>query len=248
MRSDAPILACGVISLPRERIVEWQAFRDHSIKQLEQKYGKRLISVIEHLDESHPHFHFYLVPKIDEDFGAIHPGYAASRAARKRDGNLIRSSYNKAMREWQDWIHDVIGVPFNLARIGPRRARQSAGERKAEDKNRLLAARETAVLEYESVLAKTLADIQRERKSVEEEKQSVLRENVEHRQRMAVEFGDLSKQKARLNSLITEKEKIFNELNAALASLNPKVRRLLMDEERDLGQYFTDEEVSDRLT
>lgn len=34
MRSDAPILASGVISFPKNREDRWPAFRDHAIKQL----------------------------------------------------------------------------------------------------------------------------------------------------------------------------------------------------------------------
>lgn len=122
-RADSPSMAAGVISFPRDRIAEWPAFRDHAIGQLEERYGDRLRCVLEHLDERHPHIHFYLVPRPGESFGVVHDGYEASRDARKKPGNKIRSAFNGAMSAWQDWVQSAICDPFALARIGPGRRR-----------------------------------------------------------------------------------------------------------------------------
>jgi hypothetical protein len=124
-RSDSPSLAAGVISFPQTRIDEWPAFRDHAIRQLEDRYGERLRCVLEHLDERHPHIHFYLVPRPGESFSAVHDGYEASRDARKKPGNKIRAAFRGAMTIWQDWVQSAICGPFALARLGPGRRRLS---------------------------------------------------------------------------------------------------------------------------
>lgn len=138
-RDDAPIMSCGVVSFPRERLEDWDKFKTASVDWLKQKYDDRLISVIEHNDEAHPHLHFYCVPLAGEDFGAVHDGYKTSRTARGND-NKIRSAFKTAMKNWQDDFHAVVGSKFDLDRIGPARKRKSrddalndAKKRQAED-------------------------------------------------------------------------------------------------------------------
>lgn len=241
MRSDAPILASGVISLPRDRIEEWPAFRDHAIKELKKKYGERLVSAVEHLDESHPHLHFYLVPNINEDFGAVHPGYAASRNARKNEGNLIRTAYNDAMREWQDWIQDTIGAPFGLARIGPRRARMNNAEWKADEKNRLAESREKAARESEEQLAKKLADIQRREALIKQKEQDFQAANVKQTAAFAEKIMGLVKQQAQVRTLGKENEKKASEVKAILAGLEPEIRRIVIARNKVLQGYAGEE-------
>lgn len=248
MRSDAPILASGVISLPRDRIEEWPAFRDHSIKELKKKYGERLVSAVEHLDESHPHLHFYLVPKIDEDFGMVHPGYAASRAARKSDGNLIRTAYNDAMREWQDWIQETIGEPFGLARIGPRRARMKNAEWKADEKNRLAAAREKAAQEAEEQLAKKVADIERREALIKQKERELHEESVKQTQAYAGKFMDLVKQKSQVATLGKENEKRAGEITAILAGLEPEIRQAVIERNKALQEFAGEELTTEEST
>jgi len=242
MRSDAPILASGVISLPRDRIEEWPAFRDHAIKQLKQKYGERLVSAVEHLDESHPHLHFYLVPKIDEGFGAVHAGYAASRAARKTKGNLIRSSYNRAMREWQDWVQETIGAPFGLARIGPRRARQSNEKLKADKAEQLLASREAAVLEHRAKLEEILADIERREALIEKKRMNLDNARVEQTKQLAAQFDALKKKEEQVARTGTENEKTGSEMRAAFATFEPALQEYLIAKNEHRSRYFVDEE------
>jgi hypothetical protein len=241
MRSDAPILASGVISLPQDRMAEWPAFRDHAIQQLKNKYGERLVSAVEHLDESHPHLHFYLVPNNDENFGAVHAGYAASRAARKLEGNLICSSYKAAMREWQDWVQETIGAPFGLARIGPRRARQSNEEWKAEKAKQLLASREAAVLEREAKFEKILADI--EWREVLIEKKSVDLDNAHREQmkRIAAQSDALTKEQERVARMVAENEKAASEMKAVFATFEPALQKYLIAEYEEVSRYLADE-------
>lgn len=39
----------------------WDDYKNDSIKYLKEKYGDKLKSVVEHTDEAHPHFHFYVL-------------------------------------------------------------------------------------------------------------------------------------------------------------------------------------------
>lgn len=128
VRSDSPWLAAGVVSLPHERRHEWTAFRDDVLTHLEAKYGQRLVAVVEHLDEEHPHLHFYAVPRPGEDFGAVHEGYAAKTAARTAGESGTGLAFVAAMKSFQDAFHDVVGRPWGLARVGPRRERLKRAE------------------------------------------------------------------------------------------------------------------------
>ena len=241
MRSDAPTLVSGVISFPKERIAEWPAFRDHAIAQLKQKYSERLISVVEHLDETHPHLHFYLVPNIDEPFGAVHAGYAASRAARKSKGNLIRSSFKEAMRKWQDWIQESIAAPFGLARIGPRRARETNARWKSDEAKRLLKLREAAARQREGDLAKKEANLMRREALILNKEQAIESANIAHTQLMAAQFIDLIKEKTKAVNEVAENVKIADKLKAVLAAIEPEVKQILIERIEFLQQYVPDE-------
>lgn len=134
LRKDGLCLAAGVISLPVTRADDWPSFRDASIKYLHTMYGDRLKSVVEHLDESHPHIHFYLVPHNDERFEDIHCGYKAAATAKLSGGvkGVQNSAYKQAMRDWQDSFYKHVCSAFGLTRIGPGRRRLSRGEWRSE--------------------------------------------------------------------------------------------------------------------
>ena len=155
LQRNAPVMACGVVSWPRERMDEWPAYRDATVEALKERYGDRLKSVVEHLDERHPHVHFYVVPRPGESFGAVHEGYAASREARKTPENKIRTAYQDAMRRWQDWLHAAVGQPFGLERIGPARERREREEqlrlRAIEDAQKTAAAAHEAAAQAEAL-------------------------------------------------------------------------------------------------
>lgn len=164
LQRNAPVMACGVVSWPRERIDEWPAYRDATVEALKQKYGDRLRSVVEHLDERHPHLHFYAVPRPGEDFGVVHEGYAASREARKTPENKIRTAFRDAMKGWQDWLHAAVGQPFGLERIGPARERRERDEqlrlRAIEDAQKSATAAREAAARAEALLDEAERDRQ----------------------------------------------------------------------------------------
>jgi hypothetical protein len=158
-RKNQPCLAAGVFSCPREKQDIWPEMRDAFIEDLRTQHGDRLKSVVEHIDEAHPHVHFYLVPKLGEDFGRVHPGYRQRQAARSaaKQGSLdliptpsgkkprgigyaVGAAFRNAMREWQDGISERVCKRFGLERLGPRRKRQTRYEHKLAQKEASAAA------------------------------------------------------------------------------------------------------------
>lgn len=100
-------------------------YREAMIEHLKGKHGKRLRSVVEHVDEPYRHCHFYLVPLPGESYGVVHPGWAAGKPLmRGEHKGLQTKAYSEAMSAWQDGkeIH-TISARFGLLRTGPRRAR-----------------------------------------------------------------------------------------------------------------------------
>lgn len=135
LRKDALCLVAGVVSMPDDTTPEaWETFRADAVGHLQQKYGDRLQTVIEHTDESHPHLHFYVVPRLGEHFETIHQGKLAA-AESKRAGGLKgaqNQAYKSAMRQYQDEFFETVGIKNGLARIGPGRRRLTREEWKLE--------------------------------------------------------------------------------------------------------------------
>lgn len=154
---NSPILACGVISLNRDRKDDWPEFHAKSLEFLKSKYGERLRLVVEHRDEGHFHSHYIAIPLFglddkgrpySEDFGTVHQGieqkkqaYADRLALVGKTGTnkngrtyvkgaATRSAFINGMRKFQDEFHQKVAVHFQLARIGPRMQRLSYAENK----------------------------------------------------------------------------------------------------------------------
>ena len=104
----------------------WQ---ERNVAWLQAQFGDRLVSVIRHDDESHPHLHAYVLPDDPAmKATAMHPGYAAKAAAMgDRTGKEANKegdrAYRDAMRSWQDQYWAEVGLPCGLTRIGPGRRR-----------------------------------------------------------------------------------------------------------------------------
>lgn len=128
LRKDALCLLAGVVTAPAG-FQDWPAFRDESIAFLKKKYGDALECVVEHIDEDHPHIHFYVVPRPGQRFETVHDGRAASDAVK---GEKMRASkevaYNAAMVGFQDRFHADVASRFDFARIGPGAPRVSRAE------------------------------------------------------------------------------------------------------------------------
>lgn len=110
----------------RRDVQKWERA---SIDWLREQYGDRLVSVVRHTDESHPHVHAYLLPDDAEmRAGRLHPGYAAKNAV--IDGGMLpgenkktldkraNRAYVGGLRAWLDDYHERVAVPAGLTRLG----------------------------------------------------------------------------------------------------------------------------------
>lgn len=125
LRSDANILLAGVVSLNRENEGIWDEYKNDAIAFLSNKYGKKLVSVIEHTDEANPHFHFYVIQDPGKRFDLIHDGKKAlfeNRDKKKHDQNI---AYLNAMRKVQEDFFRVVSSNYGLSKDGPKRKRTS---------------------------------------------------------------------------------------------------------------------------
>lgn len=138
LRKDAHCLLAGVISLPRSEEKNWEKFKEASIKWLKEKYGNNLQCVIEHQDETHPHIHFYVIPKVGQSFDDIHEGKQAQKKLKKQNPQATKQEQNiafsEAMRATQDNFSQRVGQPFGLTRLGPGRRRLTRAQWQAEQK------------------------------------------------------------------------------------------------------------------
>lgn len=136
LRKDAHCLLAGIISLPRNSEKDWNNFKEKSIEYLKEKYKDRLKCVVEHLDEAHPHIHFYVVARKQERFENIHDGKKAALTAKSQ--NKLKGEQNleyiSAMRNFQDNFNKYVGQFFGLARLGPGKRRLTRSQWHAEQK------------------------------------------------------------------------------------------------------------------
>jgi hypothetical protein len=234
---NSPVMAGIVISLPKEMIEDWPAFRDASVKWMKEKYCERLKLVIEHLDEENPHLHAFLVAShgfkngqpFSEPFGAVHEGYAESRATRR--GSIEKSGTSKgaktgkafvdAMKEYQDKFQHDVARHFKLARLGPQMKKLSHAEavrqrdiRKAEaDRIEAEKLKEKAFEEVRAVMeARRLANEEIARKKVEAERvaEDISRQMIEDAQERAKVEGQRIMKIAKLAA--EEKEQTMQAL------------------------------------
>jgi hypothetical protein len=132
LRSDAAVLLAAVASHPEPTETadtDSADFRDwlkRSIEFFTEQHGEPL-SVVMHLDESHPHIHFLTAPNLEngQRMPDIHAGEKAKaniggKHAKKRDK---KQAFTVAMRGYQDRYQEMVGVYHGQARLGPKRQR-----------------------------------------------------------------------------------------------------------------------------
>lgn len=118
LRSDASILLAGVVSINREDQEIWHDYKQDTFTFLRKKYGDRLKSVIEHLDEANPHIHFYVVADVGEKLSDLHDGKKAVAELSKEEKKNQHYHYAKAMSEFQDDFYEQVSKKYGLDRIG----------------------------------------------------------------------------------------------------------------------------------
>ena len=214
LRNTSPAVACAVVSWPEVMTDGWSEYAADVLKFFAATYGPEcLVGVVEHFDEAHPHMHVYMVPRIGDVFGTIHPGYKASRAARKKPGRHVTVAYKAAMSAWQDDLFAATGHKHGLERFGPRRSRLNRWELNARKRASEAAEAETA--EVFAKAKKQTADAaiatQRARQAIEEAG------NVSKTARNDVALlskhpnSELAKKLKAAEARIAELEKLFDE-------------------------------------
>lgn len=139
IRADQNTLFSVVLSFPGEMAsADPEAVRDwerRSVQWLKQEYGDRLMTVVRHVDEAHPHLHAYgLADDPEMRVALLHPGYAAKAEslAAGEDNRAGDRAYKGAMRAWQDRYWNDVGLACGLARLGPGKRRLTRQEWHAE--------------------------------------------------------------------------------------------------------------------
>ncbi|WBA79838.1 plasmid recombination protein [Endozoicomonas sp. GU-1] len=152
IRTDQKILLAGVASNPRLSV---DYISDSSTKKmvdlwlsdcldfLKKEYGDRLQTAIVHLDENHPHIHFYCLPEVYEatvdgelvplirGVDSIHDGKRAEKEV-EAQANLLKgkdkimvkqNAYKAAMEKLQDRYFASVSSYHGHQRLGPGRKR-----------------------------------------------------------------------------------------------------------------------------
>lgn len=119
LRKDACILLAGVVSLDRADEEIWDEYKTKSIEYLKNKYGENLKCVVEHTDETNPHFHFYVAGNQKQDLNLLHDGkLAVSKLAKEDKKKLHQTAYTEAMIKFQDDFYTKVSNKFGLSRTG----------------------------------------------------------------------------------------------------------------------------------
>ena len=145
IRDDANIMLAGVFSYPDATAKRGdpglEKWLDLSMKFIASEYGDQLHTAVLHLDESHPHVHFYVIPR-DYEMAAACRGDRAS----KETGKKLEAK--KAMQSYQDDYFSQVSVQCGHTRLGPRRQRLTRAEWKGQQEYAIkIAAAESAVLD-----------------------------------------------------------------------------------------------------
>lgn len=138
-----PLLTEQVAAGSKDRKA-YKAWIQLNIRWLKQMFGERLVSVIEHTDEKHPHIHAFILPIGDPACSAreLNPAWlikeevealAKSNKHPAKDAvKMGNAAYRARAREIQDDYYKAVGEPVGLTRTGPKRARLSRSQWKAE--------------------------------------------------------------------------------------------------------------------
>ena len=148
IRGDQNTLAGVILSHPstiedyrnctetKSDVGTWEAC---SIDWLNAQYGDQLITIVRHVDESHPHLHAYILPNNPEMKAAdVHPGFVAKKKVLNserlpgEDSKMHKKradrAYVEAMRYWLDDYHKNVAIPSGQTRLGPRKRRLRRAE------------------------------------------------------------------------------------------------------------------------
>lgn len=231
LRKDALCLVAGVFSAPDCTPPEaWEKIKGDALEWLQGRYGDRLQTVVEHIDESHPHCHFYIVPRPGERFDTIHDGKKAAnelgRQSLKGDRN---KAYKAAMRAFQDDYYENVGAPNGMARLGPGRRRLTREGWKLEQIQA-----ETIALKFqqaEAMMKGAGKAVEVSQVTVDALKSSALAD-IREMQAKAVVAADKAQEAARLKGIEDGRKEAVKEFGKS--SLWGKLTKLLSSKDKEI--------------
>lgn len=150
LRIDTPILLAGIASYPYDEYKanqkNFKSWLNDNLNWLKKIYGNNLKNVTLHLDETHPHIHFFSV-SISGRAKDIHPGHQAESLIDDSDKNARALAYKDGMRKFQDCYFLEVATKHGMHRIGPKKRRMPRAEYKAENANAELLARKIKAID-----------------------------------------------------------------------------------------------------
>ncbi|KAB2540817.1 hypothetical protein AL035_15705 [Salipiger aestuarii] len=215
---------------------KYETWVEYNLAHFRRMFGEKLMGVVEHLDEEHPHLHAFVLPTDDPTCSArdLNPAWAAkteAEAAAREAGHDAKSAvklgnkaYKARARELQDEYHREVGIAAALTRLGPKRERLSRAEWRA----RKAAAEQDALLlrEMEDRVS-ALAIHEEELSATEEEITARLAEQLEQAALLDAEAA------AKRQSASTESNELLEAARrdreaavARLATAEAEARRL----------------------
>lgn len=178
IRVDTHVLIASVFSFPdpvedmdQAEYLRWRRDVIAFAKADAARNVAEVLSIVEHLDEAHPHVHVLAVPVCADgnmrmDAKRCHEGHREQErhTAQRWSGSPSRS-YKQAMRGWQDRYHAEVGAKHGQARTGPRRRRLDRAAWKAEQE-RLKAQKDAEIAMERAAEARRLANEEERRRDL----------------------------------------------------------------------------------
>jgi len=116
IRKDAQVLMEIVVSYPHKRPDgNYQDWLDLNIGYFKMLYGKNLGSVVQHLDESHPHLHVFVTGDFDKDncysLNRVHfAKYLESRSHTKSRSLQFKKGLQRMTDHYYTWVSSIFGM------------------------------------------------------------------------------------------------------------------------------------------
>jgi hypothetical protein len=161
IREDQHVMICGVASFPTDwstlrqdlgEATNYEHWKKDTIEFLAEHYAKaggELVSIIEHIDETYPHLHFYVLPIASPTFSAreVHDGWREKLQARAEEKSKAdeEAAFKKGAAGLLDAFYIAVSQKYGHLRHKERRPRLPRSfvlseKRQAQEDNRLLAA------------------------------------------------------------------------------------------------------------
>lgn len=108
------VVICRSSDYPPDKVKALKLWSQLSKEWLFEQFAENLIAVCSHVDESHPHLHFFIVG----DAQRLHPGMRSELVNNKRLEVSVERyiAHKKGLKAWLDDFHLHVGQPCGLLR------------------------------------------------------------------------------------------------------------------------------------